>query len=189
MLSNLFISCYVSDAMCSVLFKVLKTQVHLIFIAILWRCCCLGLHGLQHARIPCPSLSPWVCSNSCPLSWWCHPTISSSVITCSSCSQSFPASGSCPVSQLFASGSQSTGAFSISPSSEYSGLISFRIDWFDLPVQGTLKSLLQDHNLKASILQCSAFFIVRLSHPYMTTRRTIALTYMDLCWQSGVSAF
>ena len=77
MLSNLFISCYVSDAMCSVLFKVLKTQVHLIFIAILWRCCCLGLHGLQHARIPCPSLSPWVCSNSCPLSWWCHPTISS----------------------------------------------------------------------------------------------------------------
>ena len=160
MLSNLFISCYVSDAMCSVLFKVLKTQVHLIFIAILWRCCCLGLHGLQHARIPCPSLSPWVCSNSCPLSWWCHPTISSSVITCSSCSQSFPASGSFPVSQLFASGSQSTGAFSISPSSEYSGLISFRIDWFDLPVQGTLKSLLQDHNLKASILRCSAFSMV-----------------------------
>ena len=106
MLSNLFISCYVSDAMCSVLFKVLKTQVHLIFIAILWRCCCLGLHGLQHARIPCPSLSPWVCSNSCPLSWWCHPTISSSVITFSSCFQSFPVSGCFPMSQFFTSDGQ-----------------------------------------------------------------------------------
>ena len=68
-------------------------------------------------------------------------------------------------------------SFSISPFSEYSGLISFRIDWFDLPVvQGTLKSLLQHHNLKASILQCSAFFMIQFSHPYMTTRKTIALT-------------
>ena len=68
-------------------------------------------------------------------------------------------------------------SFSISPSSEYSGLISFRIDWFDLlAVQGTLKSLLQLHSLKAAILQCSVFFMVLLSHPYMTTGKTIALT-------------
>ena len=68
-------------------------------------------------------------------------------------------------------------SFSISPSNEYSGLISFRIDWFDLlAVQGTLKSLLQHHSSKALILQCSAFFMVQLSHPYMTTGKTIALT-------------
>ena len=80
-------------------------------------------------------------------------------------------------------------SFSISFSSEYLGLISFRIDWFDLPVEeGALKSLLQHHNSKASILWCSAFFMVQLSHPYMTTGKTIALN-MDLCWQSNVSAF
>ena len=68
-------------------------------------------------------------------------------------------------------------SFSISPSNEYSGLISFRIDWLDLlAVQGTLKSLLQHHSSKASILWCSAFLIVQLSHPYMTTRKTVALT-------------
>ena len=67
--------------------------------------------------------------------------------------------------------------FSISPTNEYSGLISFRMDWLDLlAVQGTLKSLLQHHSIKASILWCSAFFIVQLSHPYMTTGKTIALT-------------
>ena len=93
--------------------------------------------------------------------------------------QSFPASGSFPMSQFFASGSQSIKSFSCSirPSSEYSGLISFRIDWLDLlGVQGTLKSLIQLHSSKASILQHSAFFIVQLSHPYMTTEKTIALT-------------
>ena len=76
------------------------------------------------------------------------------------------------------SGGQSIGfSFSISPSSQYSGLISFRMDWLDLlAVQGTLKSLLQHHRSKASILRCSAFFIVQLSHPYMTTGKTIALT-------------
>ena len=67
-------------------------------------------------------------------------------------------------------------SFSISPSNEYSGLMSFRIDWFDLAVCGTLKSLLQHHSLKASVLQCSAFFMVQLSHPYMTTGKTIAST-------------
>jgi len=67
-------------------------------------------------------------------------------------------------------------SFSISPSNGYSGRISFRMDWFDLAVQGTLKSLLQRHSSKASVLQCSAFFIIQLSHPYMTTGKTIALT-------------
>ena len=87
-------------------------------------------------------------------------------------------SGSFLVSQFFASGSQSWSfSFTISPSNEYSGLISFTMDWFDLlAVQQTLESLLQLHNSKASVLQCSAFFMVQLSHPYMTTGKTIALT-------------
>ena len=80
-------------------------------------------------------------------------------------------------------------SFSISPSNEYSGFISFRMDWLDLlAVQGTLKNLLQHHSSKASVLWCSAFFTVQLSHPYMTTGKTIALTRWDLCWQSNVSA-
>ena len=133
-------------------------------------------HGLQHTRPPCPSPTPRACSNSCPSSQWCLPTISSSVIPFSTCLQSFPASGSFPVSQFFTSGGQSF-CFSISPSNEYSGLISFRTDWLDLlAVQGALKSLLQHHSSKALILQCSAFFRVQLSHPYMTTGKTIALT-------------
>ena len=118
-------------------------------------------------------------SNSCPSSWWCHPTISSSVVPFFSCSQSLPASVSFPMSQLFTSGGQSIGSFSfnISPSSEHLGLISFRMDWLDLfAVQGTLRSLLQHHSSKASILRCSAFFTVQLPHPYMTTGKTIALT-------------
>ena len=96
-------------------------------------------HELQHNRPPCPSPTPGVYQNSCPLSWWCHPTISSSVIPFSPCLQSSPASGSFPVSHFFASGGRSIGSFSfsISHSNEYSGLISFRIDWFDfLGVQG-----------------------------------------------------
>ena len=108
----------------------------------------------------------------------CHPTISSSLIPFS-CLQSFPASGSFPVTQFFISDGQSikSFSFSISLSNEHSGLISFRMDWLDLlAVQGTLKSLLQHHSSKASILQCSAFFTVQISHPYMTTGKTIALT-------------
>ena len=132
----------------------------------------LWTHGLQHTRLPCPWLSPRVYSNSCPLSRWCCPTISSSVVPVSSRLQSFPASGSFPMSQFFASGGQSIGA----PASA-SGLpmniqscTSFRIDWFDPPaVQVTLKSLLQHHNSKASILWHSAFFVDHLSHPYMIT--------------------
>ena len=78
----------------------------------------------------------------------------------------------------------------ISPSSEYSGLISFRIDWFELlPVPGTLKSLLQHHNSKALILGHSAFFLVQLSYPYMTYWKNHSFDYIDFCWQSNVSAF
>ena len=93
--------------------------------------------------------------------------------------QYFPASGSFQMSQFFASGGPEywSFSFSISPSNEYSGLISFRMDWLDLlAVQGTLKSLLQHHSSKVSILRRSAFFIVQLSHPYMTTGKTIVLT-------------
>ena len=135
-------------------------------------------HEPQHARPPCLSPTPGVHPNPCPLSQWCHPTISSSVISFSFCPQSFPASGSFQMSQLFASGGQSTGvSASKSVLPKNTGLISFRMDWLDLlAVQGTLKSLLQHHSSKASIFQRSAFFIVQLSHPYMTTGKTIALT-------------
>ena len=133
---------------------------------------------LQHTRLPCPSLSPGACSNSCTLNRWCHSTISFSLAPFSACPQSFPASGSFPMSQLFTSCGQSIEAsVSISPSNEYSGLSSFRIDWFDLlAVQGTLKSLLWHHNSKASVLQCSTSFMVQFSHPYIPTGKTIALT-------------
>ena len=136
-------------------------------------------HELQPARPPCPSSTPGVHPNPCPSSQWCHSTISSSVVPFSSCPQSFQASGSFQMRQLFALGGQKYWSFSfnISHSNEYSGLISFRMDWLDLlAVQRTLKSLLQFHSSKASILWCSAFFIVQLSHPYMTTGKTIALT-------------
>ena len=137
-------------------------------------------HELQHARPPCPSPTPGVYSNSCPSSWWCHPAISSSVVPFSSCPQSLPVSGSFPVSQKWVGmrwPKYWNFSFSISPSNEHPGLISFRMDWLDLlAVQGTLKSLLQHHNSKAAILQCSAFFTVQLSHPYVTTGKTIALT-------------
>ena len=122
-------------------------------------------HEPQHARPPCPS------------SRWCHPTISASVV---------PFSSSIFHSiRVFSNESALhirwpkywSFSFNISPSNEHLRLISFRRDWLDfLAVQGTLKSLLQHHSSKASVLQCSAFFIVQLSHPYMTTGKTIALT-------------
>ena len=123
-------------------------------------------HGLQHARLPCPSLSQGVCPDSCSLSWYCYITISSSVVPFSSCLQSFPTSGSFLMSHLFTSGGAKywSFSFSISPSNECSGLISFRIDWFDLlAVQETLRSLFQHHSSKASILWCSAFYTIQLS--------------------------
>ena len=136
-------------------------------------------HELQHARPPCPTPNPGAHPNSCPLNRWCHPTISSSAVPFSSSFQSFPASG--PFSNELALHIRWpkywSFSFNIGPSNEHPGLICFRMDWLDLlAVQGTLKSLLQHHSSKASILWCSAFFIVQLSHPYMTTAKTIALT-------------
>ena len=139
-------------------------------------------HESRHARPPCPPPTPRVYSNSCPSSRWCHPAISSS----------------CPLLLLppippsirvFSSESALhirwpkywSFSFSISPSCEHPGLISFRMDWLDLlAVQGTLKSLLQHHSSKASIFQRSAFFTVQLSHPYMATGKTIILTRQTL---------
>ena len=118
-------------------------------------------HEPQHSRPPCPSPTPRVHPNPCPSSRWCHPTISSSVGPFSSCPQSFPESG------YFSNESALpirwpkywSFGFNISPSNEHPGLISFRMDWLDLlAVQGTLKSLLQHHSSKASILWHSAFF-------------------------------
>ena len=139
-------------------------------------------HGLQKARFPCPSPSPAVCWNSCPMSRWWLPTISSSVITFSSCLQSVPESGSFPMGLIhhIRWSKYWSFSFSIRPSNEYSGLISFRIDWFDLlSIQGTLRSL-QHHSSKASILQHSTYFMVQLSHPYMTTGKTRPLIYGNL---------
>ena len=135
---------------------------------------------LQHTRLPCPSPSPGVCSNSCPLSQWCHPIISSSAIPISSFLQSFPASGSFPRSQFFTSGGQSIGISalaSVLPMNIQDWFSLGLIDWLDLlAVPGTLKSLFQHHSSKTSILRCSAFFIVQLSHPYMTTGKTWLLS-------------
>ena len=132
----------------------------------------------QHTSPPCPSPTPRVYSNSCPSSQWCHPAISS-------CHPLLLPPSIFPSIRVFSNESTLgmrwpkywSFSFSISPSNEHPGLISFRMDWLDLlAVKGTLKNLLQHHSSKASILQRSAFFIVQLSHPYMTTGKTIALT-------------
>ena len=133
-------------------------------------------HGLQHTRPPCPLQTPRLYSNSCPLSQWYHPSIPSTVVTLSSHLQSFPASGSFPISQFFTTSGQSIGV------SASTSVLPVNIQgWFPAGctgwrVQGTLKSLLQHYSSKASILWHSAFFIVQLSYPYMTTGKTIALT-------------
>ena len=146
-------------------------------------------HGLQHARPPCPLPTPGVYSNSCPLMiWWsmlvmpsnhlifCHPLLLLSSIF--------------PGIKVFSSESPLhirlpkywSFSFNISPSNEHSGLISFRMDWLDLlAVRGTLKSLLQHHSSKASILWCSAFFVVQLLHPYKTTRKISDKITKALC--------
>jgi len=134
-------------------------------------------NGLQDTRLPCPSPTPKVYSNSCPLTRWCHSAISSSVVPLFSHLQSFPASGSFPMSQLFTSGGQNIGVSASTSVLPMNTQDSFRMDWLDLlAVQGTLKSLLQNHSSKASVFWLSGFFIVQLSHPYMTTGKTIALT-------------
>ena len=144
-------------------------------------------HELQHARPPCPSPTSRVYSNSCPSSWWCRPAISSSVVPFSSCPQSLPASGSFPMSQLFAWGSQSAAV-----SASTSVLPMNTQDWSPLGWTGwislqslkeTQDSVSQDSqessptpHFKSINFQCSAFFTVQLSHPNMTTGKTIALT-------------
>ena len=134
-------------------------------------------HGLQHTRLPCPLPTPGACSNSWPSSQWCHPTISSSVIPF--CLQYLPASGSFPMGQFFTSGGQSIGvsaSASVLPMNMQYWFPLGWTGWISLQVQGILKSLLQHHSSKALTLWHSAFFMVQLSHPYMTTGKTIALT-------------
>ena len=139
-------------------------------------------HGLQHTRPPCPSPSPGVCPSSCSLNQWCHPTISFFEPTLLLLPSVFPSI------RIFPSESALrirwlkywSYSFNINPSNEHPGLISLRMDWVDLlAVQGILKSL-QHHSSKASILRCSAFFTVQLSHPHMTTGKIIALTTWTL---------
>ena len=128
-------------------------------------------HGVQHARLPCPSPTPWAYSNSHASSQWCHPTISSSVVPFSSCLQSFPVSGSLAVLHIRWPKYWHFG-FSLSPSNEYSRLISFRIDWLGLlAVQESSPTPLKRINSLAF-----SFLYIQLSYSYMTTGKTIALT-------------
>ena len=138
----------------------------------------LQSHGMQLARLPCPSPTPRAYLNSYPSSWWCHPTISSSVIAFSSCLQSFQAPGSFQMSQFFESGGQNTGVSAPALTLPMNFRTDFlRMDWLDLlVVQGILKHLLQHHTSKASILQHSAFFMGQFSHLYVTAGKIIALT-------------
>ena len=136
-------------------------------------------HGLQHGRLPCPSLSPWVCSNSCPLSQWCHPTISSSVTYFSSCPQSFPASESFPISWLFPSGDQSIGA------STSASVLPMNIQsWFPSGLTGLISLLSKGlSRVFNSTVQKHQFFSAQPSlwpnsHSYMTTGKIIALTIL-----------
>ena len=144
----------------------------------------LWLHGLPNTQLLCPPLSPWVCSNSYPFSQWYYPSISSSVAPFSSCLQSFPASGSLPISWLFTSGSQTIGA------SASASFLSTNIqDWFPLELTGLVfflskgLSTVFSSTTKASFLERSTFFMVQLSHLYMTTGKTIALS-MTFCYYS-----
>ena len=136
-------------------------------------------HELQHAKPPYPSPTPRVHSNSCPLSWWCHPTISSSIVPFSSLLQSFPASGSFQMSQFFTSGGQSIGisaSTSVLPMNIQDWFPLGWTGWISLQSKGLSRVLVQHHSSKASILRHSAFIIVQPSHPYVTTGKIIALT-------------
>ena len=139
----------------------------------------LQLHGLQDARPPCPSPTSRVYPNSCPLSQWCHPTISSSVIPFFSCPLSFPASGSFQMSQLFASGGQSIGivaSISVLPMNTQDWSPLGWTGWISLQSKGLSRVFSNTTVLKYQFFCASAFFTVQLSHPYMTTGKTIALT-------------
>ena len=133
---------------------------------------------LQHTRPRCPSPTSGVHPNPCPLSLWCHPAISSSVIPFSSCPQSFPASGSFPMSQLFVSGGQSTGvsaSTSVLPVNTQDWSLGWT-GWISLQSKGLSRVFSSTTVQKHQFFWCSAFFIVQLSHPYMTTGKTIAST-------------
>ena len=146
--------------------KVLESSIWVQFSSVTQLCpLTLRPHGLQHTRPPCPSPTPRIYSNSCSLSRWCHPTISSSVVPFSTCLQSFPASGSFQMSQLFTSGGQSIGvsaSTSVLPMNIQDWFPLGWTDWISL-YSKELKSRLQHHSSKASILWCSALFIVQLS--------------------------
>ena len=151
-------------------------------------------YGLQHARLPIPSPSPGICSNQCPLSQWCHPTISSSAAPFSSCPQSFPASRSFLMSWLLASGGQSIGASasaSVLPMNIHNWFFQDWLVWFTSCPRGSQESSPTPQFKKH---QFSTLFMVQLSHQYMTTGKTIALIYGPIygrtyIWQSNVSAF
>ena len=137
----------------------------------------LRSHGLKHTRFLCPPLSARICSNSCPLSQRCYLNGLIHSLPLLLLPSIFPRIRVFFNESALRIRRRNYWSFSISPSNEYSGLISFRIDWFDLfVVQGTLKSLLQNHSLKVLILRCSAFFMVQLSHLYITTEKTIVVT-------------
>ena len=131
-------------------------------------------HELQHTRPPCPSPTPGVYPNSCPLSQWCHPATSSSVVPFSSCPQSLPASKSFPMSQLFTWGGQNLASFLPKKSqgwspSEWTG-------WISLQSKELSRVFSNTHSSKASLFWLSAFYMVQLSHPHMTVGKTIDLT-------------
>ena len=147
----------------------------------------------MNTRLSCPALSPRVCSNSCPLSQWCHPTISSSIIPFSSCPQSFPASGSFTMRQLFTSGVQSIGA------SASASVLPMNIqDWFPLGLTGliSLESKELSRTFSNTTVQKHQFFRAQPSlrfnsqiHTWLDYWKNHSFDYMDLCWQSNVSAF
>ena len=137
-------------------------------------------HVLQDARLPCPSLTPGAYWNSCPSSWWCHPTISSSVISFSSHLQSFPASRSFQMSQFFISGGQCIGvsaSASVLPMNIQGWFLLGLTDLISLQFKGLSRVFSSITVQKHQFLQRSAFFIVQLLHPYMTTGKTTALTW------------
>ena len=148
-------------------------------------------HGLKHARLPCPLPTPRACSNSSPLNWWCHPTISSSVAPFFYCPQSFPASGS-SVSWLFASGDQTIGA------SASASVLPMNIQgWFPLRLTGLISLLSKELSRVFSNTTVQKYqFFPALSLLYGSTLTSVhdywknhSFDYMDLCWQSDVSAF
>ena len=142
-------------------------------------------HELQHTRPPCPSPTPGVYPNPCPLSQRCHQTISSSVVPFSSCPQSFPETGSFRTGQLFASGGQSIGvsaSTSVLPVNTQDWSPSGWTGWISLQSKGLLKSLLQHHSSEASVLRRSTFFLVQLSHLYVTTGNCIRVVVIIILW-------